>query len=131
MAKPKLVDIETAGFELNDAIRNWLIGEYPTIDAEKTYELFYDKALAKGWVYANWSAAFRNYCRRHEEFGGVVFAQDPAFAALIKWAKDIDFRMPHDHESVGVYRTALKEFDAKQAVKQASMFSNVIRRFPQ
>ena len=131
MDKPKLVDIETAGFELDDSLTNWLIREYPTIDAAKTYELFYDKALARGWVYANWKAAFRNYMRRSNEFGGVVFAQDPAFAPLIKLAKDIQFRMPHDHESVGVYRTALKEFDKTSVKKQASMFGNVVRRFPQ
>ena len=131
MAKPKLVDLETAGFVLDDSITNWLIREYPTIDAEKTYELFCDKALAKGWVYANWKAAFRNYIRRADEFGGVVFAQDPAFSTLIKWANDINFRMPHEHESVGVYRTALKEYDKTLATKQASMFGNVVRRFPQ
>ncbi len=130
MPKPKLVDFESSGFVLTDALRNWLVSEYPTIDADKTYELFCDHALAKGWVYASWSAAFRNYIRRAKEYGGVVYAYDPAFVPLLKWASDIDFRKPHEGESVGVYRTKLKEFDAELAVKQKGMFDNVIRRFP-
>lgn len=129
----RLVDIDTAGFALDDALREWLDREWPTIDPVKTVELFRDKALAKGWVYADWNAAFRNYIRKSLEWGGVAHKpglHDPAFSHLIEHARSIGFRMPQPHESAGVYRTALNEYDKNSAVKQSSLFGNVLRRIP-
>lgn len=132
-AKPQLVDIEAAGFALDDKLRAWLDEKFPTVDPDGTFELFQDKALAKGWVYANWPAAFRNYMRRARDWGGVAYKpglHDPAFAALIQQARAIGFRMPTKLDSPGTYRTALQEFDKQQAASKLSLFTGVIKRVP-
>lgn len=130
-ARPQLVDIEKSGFCLDDKLRAWLAEKFPTVDAEATFELFTDKALAKGWIYANWPAAFRNYVRRGKEFGGVAYRDglsDPAFAGLIEQAKAIGFRMPHRHESAGVYRTELQKADKQQARQAGLRFGQILKR---
>lgn len=132
-AKPKLVDFNAAGFALDDRLRRWLDERFPTVDADETFELFRDKALAKGWVYADWAAAFRNYIRRGREWGGIAFKpglHDPAFAPLIQEARAIGFRMPTKLETPGTYRTALREYDKNSAARQASLLGNAIRRIP-
>ena len=131
--KPKLVDFEASGFVLDDKLRAWLDEKYPQVDPDGTYELFADKALAKGWVYANWSAAFRNYMRRAHEWGGVEYKpglHDPAFGPLIQQARAVGFRMPNKVESPGTYRTALQAFDKQQAQSAASLFTGVLKRVP-
>lgn len=134
--KPNLVSINDAGFELDDKLRSWLGERFPTIDPEETVELFTDKALAKGWMYADWPAAFRNYVRRDVKngWGGVAYkagVSDPRFDALIKRARAVGFREPHKHESVGVYRTELERFDKAQAAKATRQLSlgGVVKRF--
>ena len=127
--KPILVDIEEAGFVLDEKLKGWLKAKFPTVDSDETYELFVDKALAKGWVYANWSAAFRNYVRNGNNYGGVAYKSglsDPAFASLIQHAQAIGFRHPRPHETPGSYRTELQKFDRQSA---GNRFGNVIKRF--
>lgn len=120
--KPKLTDVESSGFALDDGIRHWIAEKFPRVDPDATLELFIDKALAKGWQYANWPAAFRNYVRNGEKYGGLALRKgmaDPAFDPLMQEAKAIGFRMPMRLESAGAYRTALREFD-KVSCKRAA-----------
>lgn len=128
--KPKLVDITEAGFELDDKLRLWLEQKFPTVDADGTLELFTDKARAKGWLYADWPAAFRNYVRNGHQYGGVAHRAglSPEFNALIPRARACGFRMPNKHESAGAYRTALDTFDKRQAHAAGGRFSNVLKR---
>lgn len=113
--------IEAAGFALTDPIRRELAEKFPRVDLDKTFEIFYDKALALGWLYSSWPAAFRNYLRNGAKYGGIEYKPgfaDPKFDALIQRAKAIGFRMPTKIDSVGTYRQALDDFDKNQA-KQA------------
>lgn len=129
--RPELVDIDTAEFRLDDSLRSWLAEKFPTVDADATVELFRDKALAKGWVYASWPAAFRNYIRRGKEWGGVVYRsglEDPAFGALIQHARAVGFRMPQKLETANGYRTALNEFD-KRSTPRVLPFGAGLKRF--
>lgn len=131
--KPTLVDIVTAGFALDEPLRLWLLENYPTVDAEKTVALFTDKALAKGWVYADWSAAFRNYMSRAKEWGGVAYKANmsPEAVALIEEAKALGFRMPRRGEKISHYRDALKAFDKQSASQQHGLLDSLpIKRIP-
>lgn len=125
--KRKLVDFDASRLSLNKSLLSWLASRYPTVDPIATFEIFTDKARALGWIYADWHAAFRNYIRNGEKFGGVVHHTAPEFVPLIQHAKAIGFRMPHKHESSGVYRTALNSFD-KNAAQQLSL-GQTIKRF--
>lgn len=115
--KPKLVSIEDAGNILDADLRKWFESKFPAVDPDGTLELFTDKALAKGWLYADWRAALRNYVRRGKEWGGIAYKRglSPEFDALITRARSIGFRMPQRGESAGVYRTALDTFDRQSA----------------
>ncbi len=131
---PATTTITAARFALNDNLRAWLNDRYPTINQDATLELFTDKALAKGWVYADWSAAFRNYMRRSNEWGGVEYKtglKEPAFDHLIKHAKAIGFRLPNKLDTASSYRDALNEFDKHAAAKQFKLLSGLhIKRIP-
>lgn len=123
--------IKVAGFALDDNARRALSEKFPRVDLELTYEIFRDKALANGWLYVDWLAAFRNYIRNGKQYGGIVYksgAENPAFDALIDQAKAINFRMPQKHESAGAYRTALNQFD-KESTKRSPL-GKALRRFP-
>jgi hypothetical protein len=134
--KAKLTDIEASGFALDDGIRQWLAEKFPRVDPDATLELFTDKALAKGWQYASWPAAFRNYVRNGEKFGGLAFKRglsDAAYDPLIKRARQVGFRDPTRLESAGAYRTALGEFErgAKAAAPMLrEMINRAIKRVP-
>ena len=115
---------------LTDPIRRELSEKFPRVDLERTYELFRDKALANGWLYANWLAAFRNYIRNGKQYGGIEYKaamSDPAFDRLIEKAKAIGFRMPYAKESAGGYRTELDNYD-KASVSRG--FADVLKRVP-
>jgi hypothetical protein len=131
---PAKITITAARFALDDKLRDWLDDRYPTIDQDVTLELFTDKALAKGWVYADWSAAFRNYMRRSKEWGGVEYKtglDDPAYSHLIQHAKAIGFRMPNKLDTAYSYRDSLNEYDKTQATKQAALLPGLtIKRIP-
>lgn len=135
--KPNLVSINEAGFELDDKLRLWLSEKFPTIDPEETLELFTDKALAKGWMYADWPAAFRNYVRRDvkNQWGGVAYKagfSDPKFGELIERARALGFRMPNPRtDTVASYRQALDAFDKTQASRSTRQLdlSGVVKRF--
>lgn len=124
-------DIDAAAFVLTDEIRLELAEKFPRVDLDKTYELFRDNALAKGWLYADWRAAFRNYIRNGAKYGGVEYRgalHDPAFERLIEKAKAIGFRMPGAKESSGAYRTALEHYDRVSADRAKDLFGNVLKR---
>lgn len=125
--------IEAARFVLTDDSRRELADKFPRVDLDRTYEIFRDKALANGWLYSNWLAAFRNYLRNGEKFGGVEYRSglhDPAFGPLIDRAKALGFRMPSRIDSAGTYRQALDEFDKKQARQSTLDLGNVLKRIP-
>jgi len=134
--RPEPVSFDESGFVLDADLRAWLADKFPTVDPDGTYELFVDKALAKGWLYVSWPAAFRNYIRKgreHPDWGGIAYQSgmtDPAFAQLVIEAKAVGFRLPHKHESAGAYRTALKEYDRATASRQVSFIGTAIKRVP-
>jgi len=122
-ARAQRRDIKAAGFELTGESRRELSEKFPRVDLDKTFELFTDNALAKGWLYADWLAAFRNYIRNGAKYGGVEYRgamHDPTFERLIEKAKAIGFRMPDPRESSGAYRTALEKYDASSAKRGMS-----------
>lgn len=129
--------ITQAGFELDDKLRRWLDSKFPTIDPDETLELFTDKALAKGWMYADWPAAFRNYVRRDvkNQWGGVAYKagfSDPKFSELIVRARAIGFRMPNPRvDTVANYRQELEAFDKQQAARAHRQLDigGVLKRF--
>jgi hypothetical protein len=125
--------IEAARFALSDTLRRELSEKFPRVDLDRTFEVFRDKALAHGWLYSSWPAAFRNYIRNGKQYGGVEYKAgfaDPKFDALLDKARAIGFRMPLPIESTGTYREALEAFDKKQ-VRQASLnLGNTIKRVP-
>lgn len=128
-------DFRTAGFALDDESRRELSIKFPRVELDRTFEVFADKALANGWYYADWLAAFRNYIRNGAQYGGVKYKTahaDPAFDSLIERAKDLGFRMPHAVESVGSYRTALDAFDKQSAASAVQQFDfgGSIKRVP-
>ena len=123
--------IDAAGLALSEEIRRELAAKFPRVDLDKTLEIFRDKALAHGWLYSNWLAAFRNYIRNGEKFGGVEYRpgfSDPKFDALIERAKSIGFRMPSRVDSVGTYRQALDEYDKRTARQSSLNLGSVLKR---
>lgn len=123
--------IEAAGFVLSDEIRRELAEKFPRVDLDKTYEIFKDKALANGWLYSSWIAAFRNYIRNGKQYGGVEYRAalvNPAFDQLIQRARAIGFRMPTSVESAGAYRTALDAYDKRTAKQSALELGAIIKR---
>ena len=106
--------ITTAGFKLDDSLRKWCESHYPAIDPDPTFEVFKDKALAGAWIYASWSAAFRNYLRNAKQYGGVVYRSgldDPIWSQLILEARGLGFRDPDvTVDSPSSYRAELRQF---------------------
>lgn len=125
--------IKAAGFALTDQLRSELSFKFPRIDLDKTFEIFYDKALAQGWLYSHWPAAFRNYLRNAQQYGGVEYKpglHDPKFDHLIERARAVGFRMPRGIDSVGTYRQELDEFDKRQAKQSPLKLGDIIKRIP-
>lgn len=119
-ARAQRRDIKAAGFALTDDNRRELSDQFPRVDIDQTFELFTDNALAKGWLYADWLAAFRNYIRNGAKYGGVAYVsrfQDPAWESLLKRAKDLGFREPMTHESPSTYRQFLDAYDHESAAR--------------
>lgn len=108
-------DIEEAGYELNDKMREYLEHRYPNLHAEQTFELFRDNCLANDRVYASWDAAFRNYLRKPADWGGFAYKAgmegDPSWRQLLIEAGALGFRKPRTPvESASQYRQAMREF---------------------
>lgn len=108
-------DIEQAGYELSDKMREYFEEKYPNLDPDGTFELFKDNCLANDRVYANWDAALRNYLRKPADWGGFVYKAgmdgDPSWRQLILEARAIGFRDPRPIvESPSAYRQALRNF---------------------
>jgi hypothetical protein len=123
--------IDAAAFVLTKENRHELAEKFPRVDLDRTYEVFRDKALANGWLYSSWIAAFRNYIRNGKQYGGVEYKSamiNPAFDALIERARSLGFRMPHKSESAGAYRTALDVYDRQTAKQAAFRLGDLIKR---
>jgi hypothetical protein len=100
------------------------------VDVEETYAVFVDKALAKGWRYRDWQAAFRNYIRGAARYGGVVYKNDrehdPRWS-IIHQARKEGFREPAPHETPQSYKSAL-EFWRTQPRTNVVDFARVLKR---
>lgn len=105
-------------FLLTEDTKNFLAREFANIDMEKTLEIFRDKAEADGWMYSNWQAAFRNYVRNAQKYGGVAYkngrAEDPRWQPILAIAKPYGFREPSEHETPASYRTAFETWKGEQ-----------------
>lgn len=102
----------------SESLLKWIAEKMPTLDVDETFELFRDKAEANAWEYASWDAAFRNYLRKSDEWGGAVHTggmSDPRWRELIHKARKVGFRDPVSHESLSVYRQAIEAYDPKSA----------------
>jgi hypothetical protein len=119
------------GFRLTEATRAWVEAKCPTVDIDETFEVFVDKAAAKAWAYRDWQAAFRNYVRNGQKYGGLVFRNgrfaDPRWSPVIVEAQAIGFREPMPHETPDSYRTAMRQWRPAQNVIP---FGNVLKRMP-
>lgn len=108
-------DIEEAGYELDDRMRDYMAERFPDMDPAGTFELFRDNCLANDRIYASWPAAFRNYLRKPADWGGFAYKagmeSDPTWRQLIIEARAIGFREPRlPMESASQYRQALRAY---------------------
>lgn len=105
-------------FRLTEKTLEWLEAKSPTLNIDETLEIFRDKAAAKGWVYRDWQAAFRNYVRNGNLYGGLVFragrADDPRWKPVLAEAASYGFREPLQHETPASYRTAFQDWKTAQ-----------------
>lgn len=103
-------------FALTERTIAHIAERYPTVDIDKTLELFTDHCRANGTMYADWQAGFRTWVRRNveEKWKGVVYkqgrAQDPAWGPILNEARKYGFREPERHETPGSYRTELNRW---------------------
>lgn len=109
-------DIEEAGYELDERMREYMDKQYPNLAPDATFELFRDNCLANDRIYASWPAAFRNYLRKPADWGGFVYKAgmdgDPTWRQLLIEARAIGFREPRTPvETAAQYRQALREFE--------------------
>lgn len=115
------------GFGLSDSTYAWLREKHPTVHVGDTFAIFVDKALARGWRYRDWNAAFRCYVRNGKAYGGVEYRtltkdEDPKWQPILHEGRKAGFREPHEMETPTSYRTALQLWrDTPQARR-----SNVI-----
>lgn len=90
----------------------WLDEKYPTVDVTETVERFTDNAAAKSWCYRDWQAAFRNYIRNGQKFGGVTYKSgiqdDPRWRLILHDARKFGFREPEKLETPTGYKTAFE-----------------------
>lgn len=105
-------------FRLTESTEDFLNAEFPTVNAQKTLEIFRDKAEAGGWLYSNWQSAFKNYVRNGQKFGGIVYnagrEQDPRWQPVLAEAMPYGFRAPLDHETPNGYRVAFESWKTKE-----------------
>lgn len=102
----------------SEPLLKWVERNMPTVDIEATAELFRDKAEANAWEYASWDAAFRNYLRKSDEWGGAVHVNgmsDPRWRQLVIEARAIGFRDPVKSETLSLYRQAMRSYDPSKA----------------
>lgn len=122
-------------FALTESTSNFMQNEFPTVDVEKTLALFRDKAEAGGWLYASWQAAFRNYVRNGQKYGGIAYkngrAQDPRWQPILAIAKPYGFREPEDNETPSSYRTAFEQWKSfeKRSTNVLPFDQEFARRF--
>jgi hypothetical protein len=105
-------------FALTEKTLTWLAEKFSTIDLVETMERFTDNAAAKGWVYRDWQAAFRNYVRNGQKYGGVVYqqgrVQDPLWQPVLAETQRYGFRAPDKNETPAGYRTNFENWKRDQ-----------------
>ena len=120
-------------FVLSAGTLTWIAQKHSLVDVEETYAVFVDKALAKGWKYRDWNAAFRNYIRAGQMYGGVIYKagrdHDERWRSLLAQARKELFREPSPAESPQAYKTAL-EFYRTQPRTNVIDFAKVVKRVP-
>lgn len=99
-------------FALTEKTITWVSEKYPTVQIDETLERFIEKALADGWMYADWQSGFRTCVRKGVDNGWnsiVRFkkgrAQDPKWIPILSEASPYGFREPLPHETPDTYRT--------------------------
>ncbi len=119
-------------FLLTQATLAWTAEKFPAVDVPETLDVFRDKALARGWIYRDWQAAWRNYCRNGAQYGGLVYRQgraaDPRWAPALAEAAPYGFREPLPHETPAGYTSAFRAWkDAQKRAPAALDVRGVIR----
>jgi hypothetical protein len=113
--------------ELNDEDAK----EFANVDHESTLRLYRDKALAGGWLYSNWTSAYRNYLRGANKYGGVVYRGrrefDPRWKDVLAEARKAGFREPEENETPGSYKSAF-DFWKTQPRSNVIDFGKVLKR---
>jgi hypothetical protein len=57
-------------FVLTPDLSTYATTQLPDCDPDQTFAKFREQALAKGWEYVDWAAAFRTYCRNARKDSG-------------------------------------------------------------
>jgi hypothetical protein len=109
------------GFALTQTTMEFVAQKYPAVQLEDTLERFVETALANGWMYADWQAAFRTCVRKGVDNGWnsiVRFkqgkAQDPRWIPVLSEVKPYGFREPQPQETPDSYRTAFNLWKTQQ-----------------
>lgn len=119
-------------FKLTDATLDFCAAEFPKVDIAPTLKIFRDKAEANGWLYSNWQAAFRNYLRNSEKFGGAAYkqgiAEDPRWKPVLSEVAPYGFREPERQETPDSYRTAFNIWKRNQQRAPVIDFGDALKR---
>jgi hypothetical protein len=111
-------------FMLTESTEAFCALEFPNVDIDKTLKIFRDKAEANGWLYSNWQAAFRNYLRNSEKYGGAVYkngrAEDPRWTPVLSEVAPYGFRPPHPMETPAAYRTEFENWKKRQQTSKVT-----------
>ena len=121
-----------ADFQLTPASLEWTGQKFPMVDVDETLELFRDKAAAKAWSYRDWQAAWRNYLRNGQKFGGIVYragrVADPRWEPILGEARPYGFRAPLEHETPASYRTQFEQWKTGQRRAPVANIGSVLKR---
>jgi hypothetical protein len=119
-------------FKLTDSTLEFCAAEFPNVNIDATLKIFSDKADAGGWLYTNWQAAFRNYLRNSEKYGGAVYkngrAQDPRWKQILAEVAPYGFRAPLPHETPSSYRTDFELWKGKQKRAPVIEFGDALKK---
>lgn len=122
-------------FELTPATLAWLAKKYPQVDESETTEKFVIEAKAKGWMYANWQAAYQTIVRKGMDNGwrSIVTLKggkefDPKWQPILHEARKSGFREPHELESHAVYKTQFDLWRREPKPAKVVSFANVLKR---
>lgn len=119
-------------FALTEKTLGWLAEKFPTVDAGETMERFCDNAAAKGWAYRDWQAAFKNYVRNGQKYGGVAYKtgreHDPRWTPILHEARKHGFRDPYELESPAAYKTQFEMWRREPNKPNVLNLGNVLKR---